>query len=57
MSECKHIRDGSGPGRSCGARWRVDWLEAESASRPFERQFKEFTGDIRADKTVVAWQA
>jgi hypothetical protein len=35
----------------------IGWKQRVHQRRPFERQFKEFTDDIRADKTVVAWQA
>jgi hypothetical protein len=35
----------------------IGWKQRVHQRRPFERQFKEFAGDIRADKTVVAWQA
>jgi hypothetical protein len=35
----------------------IGWTQRGHQQKPFERQFEEFTGDIRADKAVDAWQA
>jgi hypothetical protein len=35
----------------------IGWKQRWHQQKPFERQFEEFTGDIRADKAVDAWQA